>query len=277
MPTSAGLEVYNVDVVPLVARGATMTDLELDTALATGVGAILRDDDGNDEIATTLAGVADTDFSNDALRRVLDVTPEPEGWRVGEALAESFLVEHRHCEFPWPMGRDLRNPNASPAGTDLVGFQETGAGNADHRLAFGEVKTSYDSAVPPSVVTGRHGLIAQLEELRDSTALKDNLLRYLAIHAHNRDWAPRFQNAARRYLNEPTDVVLFGVLVRDTAPAPADLSARAGRLANGCPPQTSIELRAIYLPRHTIEPTQTLPPPTSKPSLAARARAALSP
>jgi hypothetical protein len=277
MPTSAGIEVYNVDVAPVVARGATMTDAELDTALTTGVGAILRDDDGNDEIATTLAGVADTNFSSEALRRVLSVTTEPEGWRVGEALAESFLVEHRQCEFPWPMGRDLRNPNASPAGTDLVGLQQVGAANAEHRLAFGEVKTSYDSAVPPSVVTSRHGLIAQIEELRDSTVLKDNLLRYLAIHARNQAWETRFQSAARRYLCEPTDVSLFGILVRDTAPAAQDLSARTARLATGCPAQTSIELRAIYLPRHTIEPVHTMPAPVSKPSLAARAVAALSP
>ena len=261
----------------MVARGTTMSDAELDIALATDVAVILRDDAGLDDIATTLAGIADTGFSNDALRRVLDVAPDPTGWRVGEALAEAFLVEHRRCEFPWPMGRDLRNPNASPAGTDLVGFQATGTGNTDHRFAFCEVKTSYDSAVPPSVVTGRHGLIAQVEELRDSTVVKDNLLRYLAIHARRQDWEPHFQGAARRYINAPAEVSLFGILVRDTPPDARDLSTRAGNLAAGCPQQTSIELRAIYLPRDTIDPTQTLPPPTAKPSLAARAVAALSP
>jgi len=249
MATSAGTEVYNVDVGRLVARGATMTDPELETALGTDVAAILRDDAGRVDIATTLAAVADTAFANEGLRRVLAVTSEPEGWRVGEALAESFLVEHRSCEFPWPTGRDLRNPNASPAGTDLVGFQKTNAGTENYRLAFGEVKTSYDSSVPPSVVTGRHGLIAQLEELRDSTVLKDNLLRYLAIHAPNQPWTPRFHSAARCYLNKSTDISLFGILVRDTVPDSRDLSARADRLANGCPPKRpSNFVRFICLP-----------------------------
>jgi hypothetical protein len=176
----------------------------------------------------------------------------PENWRVGEGLAEAFLTEHRACEFPWPTERDLKNPNASPAGTDLVGFQNMGTIAEPHRFAFGEVKTSEQKAWPPSVMNGRLGLKKQLEELRDSTVVKDSLVKYLGHHANGTTWSSRYQSATKRYLANPGDVSLFGVLVRDVEPKCEDLANPAGALADGCPAKTSIELRAMYLPENTI-------------------------
>jgi hypothetical protein len=268
MPIAPGVEVYDVSHAPVVATGIVLNNRELDGALATSVASILRDDPGQEELEETLANVANTTFATEGLREALDVEISPLGWRVGEAIAEAYLVEHRDCSFPWPGGRDLKNPNASPAGTDLVGFQRL-AGASGHRFAFGEVKTSRDSAVPPSVVTGRHGLIVQVETLRDSNFTKDCLLKYLAFHAHQRPWAVHFREAATRYLQDKSDVALFGILVRDVNPDGGDLASRAERISIDCPVNTLIELKAIYLPHDSIEPD----PPAQ--SLSERAIAAL--
>lgn len=252
MTMATGTELYRADVAPVTARGASYTDGELATAFSGSVSHILWDDAGTLDLQAILTSVITTDFSDKSLKRILANSVTPENWRVGEALSEAFLVEHRDCEFPWPTGRDLKNPSASPAGTDLVGFQKTGAVDDTHRFAFGEVKTSQQEAWPPSVMDGRHGLRKQLEELRDSTVVKDSLVKYLGHHANGTEWFQRYRSAAKRYLASPGDVSLFGVLVRDVEPKREDLASRAGGLADGCPTETSIELRAMYLPRNTI-------------------------
>jgi hypothetical protein len=143
--------------------------------LAGDVRAIIHDDAGVAEVEALLTGVATTEFAVTAVQQILRTTRQVEPWRVGEAIAEVYLVEHRHCEFPWPGGRDLKNPVSSPAGTDLVGFQLPA--EASVRFSFDEVKTSNHQNYPPSLVYGRHGLKQQLENLRDSTAVKDALVR----------------------------------------------------------------------------------------------------
>jgi hypothetical protein len=252
MTIAIGREVYNADAAPLTARGASYTDTELDAALAGSVSRILWDDSGKADLATILMSVTTTEFSEVSIKRILDSGQVLEKWRVGEALAEAFLIEHRGCEYPWPTGRDLKNPSASSAGTDLVGFQKAGNSVSAHRFAFGEVKTSEQQEWPPSVMDGRHGLKKQLENLRDSTHVKDALVKYLGHHANSTEWFPRYQNAACRYLANPSDVSLFGILVRDVEPKVEDLAVRAQALARGCPAETSVELRALYLPTNSI-------------------------
>ena len=252
MAVAVGIEIYNADSVPVTARGFSYTDEELDDALGGSVSPILWDDSGTDSLQAILTSMTTTDFSDESVKRILANRPAPENWRAGEALAEAFLVEHRQCEFPWPSGRDLKNPTASPGGTDLVGLQETAATTNVHRFAFGEVKTSEQEAWPPSVMDGRHGLKKHLENLRDSTDVKDSLVKYLGHHASETDWFPHYRSATVRYLASPVDVSLFGVLVRDVAPKRQDLESRAAALASDCPDQTSIELRAMYLPKRSI-------------------------
>jgi len=252
MTMAAGTEFYSADVAPVTARGASYTDAELDAALGGSVSRILWDDAGTADLQTILASVVTTDFSDKSTRRVLANRLTPENWRVGEGLAEAFLVEHRDCVFPWPSGRDLKSPSASLTGADLVGFQNTNATENRYRFAFGEAKTSAQEAWPPSVMDGRHGLKRQLEDLRDSPDVKDCLVRYLGLRANGTDWRPRYMSATMRYIADPGDVSLFGVLVRDVEPKREDLAGRVGSLAAGCPTGTSIELRAMYLPIKAI-------------------------
>jgi hypothetical protein len=252
MTIAAGTESYNADAARVTARGVSYTDADLDAALMGPVSRILWDDAGIADLWAILSSTVATDFSDQSVKRILADRAAPENWRVGESLAEAFLVDHRDCEFPWPSGRDLKNPTASPAGTDLVGFQTTTAAVNSHRFAFGEVKTSDEERWPPSAIYGRTGLKKQLEALRDSTEVKDGLVKYLGHHANGAPWFPRYQSATTRYLADPADVSLFGVLVRDVEPKPGDLASRASGLASGCPEGMSIELRAMYLPRESI-------------------------
>lgn len=259
MTIPAGKRAYSAGCPPVHAEGLSYSGADLDSSLRHRLPPILRDDSGRQHIGDLLGAVATTAFASQRLKEALSTTPAVKDWQVGEALAEAFLVDHRECEFPWPAGRDLRNPNASPAGADLVGFQAHGKSS---RFAFGEVKTSAEQKWPPQVVSGRHGLAKQLEDLRDSTPIKDHLaIVYLGHRASKTPWAGRYRQAASRYLANDADISLFGFLVRDVAPKPEDLHTRAIALAKGCPKETSIEMRALYLP------------PKSIPTLAAKAKA----
>lgn len=124
MTMALGTEVYTADATPVVARGVFYSGSELTAALIGSVSRILWDDAGTAELETILARVSTTEFSDQSIKRILGSRPMLKNWRVGEALAEAFLIEHRACDFPWPSGRDLKNPSASPAGTDLVGFRK---------------------------------------------------------------------------------------------------------------------------------------------------------
>jgi len=248
MPIAAGTEVYAADHPPVIARGLSFNDTELEGMLA-DVRAVLRDEAGALEVETLLAGVAATEFAQATLQQVLRPDRELEHWRIGEAIAESYLVEHRNCEFPWPGGRDLKNPESSPAGTDLVGFQPEGS---SARFSFAEVKTSTDITYPPALMYGRHGLKQQLDGLRDSTAVKDGLVKYLGLHATGRPWNATYRQAASRYIHDRSDIIIFGVLVRDVDPSHLDCAGRANKLSQQCPALTAIELIGLYLPAGTI-------------------------
>ncbi|MEZ5124922.1 MAG: hypothetical protein R2826_01550 [Thermoleophilia bacterium] len=223
----------------------------MDAALSRRLPPLLRDDEGRERLAALLSMAADTAFAVDGINRLLSRIPDPPSWRIGEALAEALLTDYRSCEFPWPGGRDLKNPSASAAGTDLVGFASLTGDEC--RFAFGEVKTSSQKQWPPTVVDGRHGMRKQLEDLCTSTVFKDSLVTYLGHHSIQSDWQARYVGAARRYFADETDVSLFGVLVRDVDADARDLAGRATTIGGACPAGTSIELLAIYLPPDSID------------------------
>jgi hypothetical protein len=99
---------------------------------------------------------------------------------------------------------------------------------------------------------GRNGLPAQIELLRDSAPTKDHLVRYLAYRSAGAAWERTFKASASRYLNDRSDVSLFGVLIRDVSPQQTDLGQRPHALAKNCPQSTSIELRVKYFPAKSI-------------------------
>lgn len=139
MKVAAGKVVYSIDGTPCSGTGLRWSGGEMSVAMDGRVAAVLFDDEGKANIKEILAGLAETNFAQDELRRVLADPDEIEDWRVGEAIAETYLSDHRSCSFPWPDGRDERKSGSSLPGADLVGFGVDKNGDC---LAFGEVKTS---------------------------------------------------------------------------------------------------------------------------------------
>ena len=250
MTVGEGEVVYELDDGPCSGAGVRWSNDELTSALKGQVAAVLFDDEGRANIEEILAASAETGFARDELRRVLEGPDEIEDWKVGEAIAETYLTEHRSCSFPWPDGRDERKRGSSLPGADLVGFGIDDDGDC---LAFGEVKTSGDRRYPPGTMYGRTGLKQQLEDLRDDETIRDDLLRYLGHRAESAPWRAQFACAVGRYLRNKSDVQLYGFLVRDVDPHQDDLRARVSGLADGCPEETRIELLALYLPHESLE------------------------
>ena len=250
MPMPIPQQSYDVSTLPVVALGLSYDDDQVDDMLQGPVQAILQDTVGHHELETLLSSVISTDFEQVGLQQLLTDDTVLNNWQVGEAIAEAFVADTDNCHFPWPTRRDLKNPNASPAGCDLTGFQPTHDDRLPYRFAFGEVKTSEQPQSPPSVMKS---LGQQLHNLRDDRQTKDALCRYLGHHAIQTDWEPQYKSAAQRYLQSDTeDVAIYGVLVRDVTAQTTDIASQANKLAIDCPAQTAIALYALYLPKNTI-------------------------
>lgn len=246
---AVGVECYSHGASPSTGMGRSWNAEELGAAINGQVSALVFDDQGKADIQELLAGVAETAFEQKQLAQALADPDDVEDWRVGEAIAEAYLTVHRDCLFPWPDGRDERKSGSSLPGADLVGFQQDDHGD---RFVFGEVKTSGEAKYPPGAVYGRTGLKQQLEDLRDKVGIRNDLFKYLGHRAKNAPWWDRFKAASKRYLNNTSDVQLFGVLVRDVEPNADDVRVRVEKLGNGCPAGTQIELLALYLPTGAI-------------------------
>lgn len=249
MTVAVGTIQYSLGTAPVIGRGFSWTADELDTALSGPVSEAVFDDAGKADLNTLLEGLSETEFDQAAVRRVLQNAKAPENWRVGEALAESYLVHHRACHFPWPDGRDERKSGSSLPGADLVGFQRDGETD---RFAFGEVKTSSERNYPPGAAYGPTGLKQQLEDLRDKAPSRHQMVKYLGYRASNALWQEQFKNATKRYIANDTDVQIFGLLIRDVPPHQDDLRSRVDKLGKGCPAAMAIEIIAIYLPDQSI-------------------------
>lgn len=251
MTVSVGQPNYNHGALPCSGVGVSWSDAELDSALENRIVSLVFDDEGKADIEGILNGLAETDFNQEGVRAILADADDVEDWRVGEAIAEAYLSDHKGCEFPWPDGRDERKSGSSLPGADLVGFHKDQSGDC---FAFGEVKTSSEAKYPPQVVSKKDtGLRKQLEDLRDKEQDRDQLWRYLAHRQNGKPWAQRFKNASRRYILNKSDVRLYGFLVRDVSPHEDDLKVRVTKLAEGCPDGTTIELLALYLPVGRID------------------------
>lgn len=172
--------------------------------------------------------------------------PETRDWAVGEAIAEAVLEAQHDVVLPWNTERDKRNPFASLPGADIVGFQRDGN---SYCLALGEVKCSYEAKWPPQVMSGRSGMIHQLETLAYRLGAIYQLLQWLLPRVKNSVHEAAFNVACERYFNsEKRDLALFGILVRDQLVDEKDLRVRGIRLASRLQNPTRCRLIALYLP-----------------------------
>lgn len=242
---ASGSNCYRVTSGRCIGNGVSWTQSEFEDAINGPVISGLFDDEGMADIEALLSSLPETEFEQDELARILAPPDTVEDWRVGEAIAEVYLGDHRDCLFPWPDGRDVRKDGSSLPGADLVGICTDRKGV---RFSFGEVKTSKDKNYPPGVVYGRSGLEKQLEDLRDDFEIRKRLMTYLGFRAARAPWQHDYQAASKRFLADNSDVQLFGVLIRDVPPDEKDIKARVRNLASNCPSGTAVELLALYIP-----------------------------
>lgn len=78
-------------------------------------------------------------------------------------------------------------------------------------------------------------------------------MKYLGHRASNAAWVDRYKAASKRYLEDSSDVQLYGMLVRDVDPHEDDLRARVEVLHESCPGSTRIELFSLYLESGSID------------------------
>lgn len=229
-------------------QGKRLIDLqEFDEYLRGPVLERLMDKEYEHDFASDMRALATTDMAIDTLQQLLAFEPKRKPWEVGEALAESLLKDELGIVLPWNMERDKRTPRASLPGADLIGFLKE---DEEVFLVLGEVKTSWDKSAPPNVMSGRSGMIYQLDRLAVDREIHSTLLKWLNVRCKQEPFQSLYRQAVQKYLNsQGRDIMLCGLLLRDTNPNELDLKNRALKLAKNVVAPTRIELTAWYLPR----------------------------
>ena len=208
----------------------------------------VQDVDAREPFEDELRALATTGLGTGFLEQFLAAVPEEKGWEIGEAFAETILGEdvNRDVIWPWNERRDRRTPQASLPGADLVGFRRDAQG---FTLLFGEVKTSSDARMPPQVMYGRSGMTWQLESNATRLTVQNSLLKWLRCRCLTPDLVAAYREAVGRYLNSSgKDLLLIGVLLRDTESDERDVKSRARYLAGRLASPTRVEVLAWYLP-----------------------------
>jgi len=215
----------------IAIQGFSYTETEIKQSVET-VADICFDASGQKDFNDYIASLSETGFNNNNL-----VLSDIKDWQVGEGFAEAYLGRHFSCCFPWSNNRDLKNPNSSLTGADLVGY-------CNGQFAFGEVKTSKEQKTPPQVTSKKgDGLNAQLNKLCADANARWVLIQYL-FHRQTAD--AEYQAACKSYLQNNKSFYIFGVLIRNTMPVLGDWNYLKKHLEPHAP--DSVFLVGLYLP-----------------------------
>jgi len=208
----------------------------------------IHDEEFTKEYEKHLRSLALTGFGRKNLEKLLSSEVlEERDWAIGEAIAEVYIKKNYDVIWPWNSERDKKTPLASLPGADLVGFEIEGD---TVRIVLGEVKTSSDVKTPPGIMSGRSGMIHQLDRLSSDLGIVLQLLFWLWPRCKgDAQFEHLHDSALTLYLNSGNKAVaLFGVLIRDTEPNDLDLKNRGHALARILQDPTTCRLVAIYLP-----------------------------
>ena len=89
----------------------------------------------------------------------------------------------------------------------------------------------------------------QLEASATKLDIQHALLRWLQSRCRLAPYRELYEKAVHRFLSsEGRELLLMGILIRDTKPDERDLKSRAKALAEGIGAPTRIDLLAWYLP-----------------------------
>lgn len=104
MTVAVGEVAYSLGALPCSGVGLVWGTEDLDHAMCGPVSTLLFDDEGMANISVILTELADTEFGQDGVKRILTSRQDIQDWQVGEAIAEVYLTDHRSCHFPGPLG-----------------------------------------------------------------------------------------------------------------------------------------------------------------------------
>ncbi len=226
-----GTAVYKESHNGFSIKGFSYTEENVESS-AQIVAGICFDSSGQESFENYMLSLSDTGFAP-----ITTVPPVIKDWQVGEGFAEAYVTAHSSCSFPWSNNRDLKNPNSSLTGADMVGFHQG-------QFAFGEVKTSAENKFPPQVTTKKEdGLNTQLNKLCSDHSLRWVLVQYLYYRQKNSD---EYKDACKAYLENNHNFYIFGVLVRSTEPTINDWKYLKKHL--NVHEQNKVFLFALYLP-----------------------------
>ena len=207
--------------------------------------------DAEASFASDLRGIAMTGMEAKFVERFLRSAALPKPWEIGEALAECTLRDSGVVHWPWNTVRDRRTPRSSLPGADLVGFHSNGE---SAQLLVGQVKTSAELASPPRVMRGSDGMRSQLSTCAMDLGVQHSVMQWLHARCTSGEMRRLYVSAMKRFLaSEGADIVVVGVLVRDTVPNESDLRAAGQALSGKLLPPTQVELLAWYLPIQTSD------------------------
>lgn len=227
----AGTVAYQKKCDEYSIQGFVYTESDIEQSCEI-IADICFDSPGNKSFENYIHSLNDTGFTP-----IAAVLPAVKDWQVGEGFAEAYITAHFSCSFPWSNNRDLKNPNSSLSGADMVGFYQG-------QFAFGEVKTSAEKKIPPQVTSKKgDGLNAQLNKLCADHDLRWVLIQYLFHRKKNSD---EYKEACKAYLKNNNSFYIFGILVRGIAPTLNDWNYLEKHLQ--VHEQNKVFLVALYLP-----------------------------
>lgn len=232
---------------PVEYAGARINSAEAFQLYLSGpVQSRLKDAGQAQVFESDLRALATTQMASATLSRLLAASNEPSPWEVGEALAECLLTDIWGALWPWNAERDKRTPRASLPGADLVGLVKL---DGTVYLLLGEVKSSSDVHAPPQVMMGNSGMIHQVDRLASSLSIQQSLLKWLHVRCKDTELWPLYQEAMAYYLKTGgRQLMLCGMLMRDTEPTDRDLAGRAEVLVKTVSDPTRVRLQAWYCP-----------------------------
>lgn len=111
------------------------------------------------------------------------------------------------------------------------------------------MKTSSDTNTPPNVMKGSGGMAWQLEDEATRLDVQHNLLKWLRTRCNSVAHLDLYRAAVQRYVqSHGKEILLVGILLRDTQPDERDVKSRAIVLSKRLASLTRIEIIAWYLP-----------------------------
>ncbi len=238
---------YSVRRAVASGEGYRWSHRELDKAIEGPVCRYFYDSDEQDKLSQHIS--EETDFDTSKIKKIISRKGSVRSWMVGEALASVYLTEIHNCLFPWSRGRDQRRDQSSLPGSDLVGFHEF---NSCTFFAFGEIKTTESADCKNVWYRQKTGLKYKIEELIESSDVRDRLVAYLTWRAQGKPWKKAHISATKRYLLCNTDVKVFGFIIKDNNPVEKDISCGVKKFGELAHEPMEVKILALYIPRGSL-------------------------